>query len=292
MTPDELSRYQIDKLLRQIADGLEPSTDRITANTRFKAILRQIGSNLIRARRFARGLAWRRYNVEGPLREIKKTLQFKGLPHRRWFANSYFDLIVYDSERQIVGFDICYRQDGSSGTTFSWDKELGTTNDFGGEGESGPLKNKRPILRTESVADVFRQVAIDLPEPIPGMIFMHLQNCEFNQATATFLESLTDDERGEIRRRAEELWRQYGDREREEGLILRGEVYWLQASQSIVDAPTHEGCEVQATKEGRILSIVTSDAHRTALKRWWAAQDAGGFRYGEPFDPHQSPSGG
>lgn len=42
------------------------------------------------------------------LREIKWVSQMEGEPLRRWFANHSLDLIVWQSDSDVVGFQLCY----------------------------------------------------------------------------------------------------------------------------------------------------------------------------------------
>ncbi len=43
------------------------------------------------------------------LRELADVRQIPGEPRRRWFADDYFDLIVwFDKRGQIIGFQLCY----------------------------------------------------------------------------------------------------------------------------------------------------------------------------------------
>ena len=57
------------------------------------------------------------------LREIPKVRQIEGEPHRRWFTDDHFDLVLWDDEsRQIVGFQLCYdKHDGERAITWKED---------------------------------------------------------------------------------------------------------------------------------------------------------------------------
>jgi hypothetical protein len=106
------------------------------------------------------------------LREAEKARQIEGLPHRRLFSNSQFDLIVYDKAEELVGFDLYYTENGC-GTSFAWMKGLGTDESGIDRGDLGPIEDKRPVLK-KVLAGIFRQAALELPEPfIDGCICIY-----------------------------------------------------------------------------------------------------------------------
>ena len=41
------------------------------------------------------------------LREIKDVRQIGDEPHRRWFTDEHFDLVIWEEEAEIVGFQLC-----------------------------------------------------------------------------------------------------------------------------------------------------------------------------------------
>jgi hypothetical protein len=190
------------------------------------------------------------------LAEVENPRQLEGLPHRRLFSNSQFDLIVYDQAGELAGFELSYNQ-GGHGISFAWMKTLGTDESGIDRGELDPIGDKRPVMRKD-LAGLFKEAAVELPEPVSKLVHMNLQNAEFNDAEWEFIQSLTDDERAEIRRRAEALKEKYSGEVLEETIFIRGQCHWLEVA-------------------GKV-DVLCSDAHHAAQQQWNAEQ-SGGFRY-------------
>lgn len=53
------------------------------------------------------------------MREVPNVRQIKGDPRRRWFCDSYFELIVWYQEDRIQGFQLCYDVDRHP-RAFTW----------------------------------------------------------------------------------------------------------------------------------------------------------------------------
>ena len=66
---------------------------------------------------------------------------------RKWFADEYFDLIVWFGEPgRPDGFQLCYDRAGNE-RAFTWSEDQGYyTQDRIDEGEASPTKNQSPIL--------------------------------------------------------------------------------------------------------------------------------------------------
>lgn len=88
------------------------------------------------------------------LKEYKQVRQIQGEDKRRWFANHYFDLILwYDSEDQIAGFQLCYDITRRH-RALTWYRERGYTHNRVDDGESRPGKMKAsPILIPDGAFD-------------------------------------------------------------------------------------------------------------------------------------------
>jgi len=87
------------------------------------------------------------------LREISGVRQIEGEPHRRWFSDEHFDLVIWDEGREIVGFQLCY--DKSRGErALTWKAESGFTHNAvdDGEGRAGRYKAS-PILVADGSFD-------------------------------------------------------------------------------------------------------------------------------------------
>ena len=94
------------------------------------------------------------------LREIKDVRQIQDEPHRRWLTDEHLDLVIWDEESEIVGFQLCY--DKSHGErAVTWKLESGFTYNGvdGGEDRAGRYKGT-PILIADGSFDAQRVAAI------------------------------------------------------------------------------------------------------------------------------------
>ena len=84
--------------------------------------------------------------------EIRNVYQKYGDPFRRWFSDDYFDLIIWENDKeQLIGFQLCYDIKGNEkAITFSDDKFSHNKID---QGEDNPNKNLTPILVADGVFD-------------------------------------------------------------------------------------------------------------------------------------------
>ena len=73
--------------------------------------------------------------------------QIPGEPHKRWFEDSYFDLLVWENESgQIVEFQLYYDKLHNQ-RSLTWKKQTGYTHSKVDDGEYKPGKYKStPIL--------------------------------------------------------------------------------------------------------------------------------------------------
>jgi hypothetical protein len=88
------------------------------------------------------------------LREARNVAQVKGESRRRWFADDYFDLIVWFGEKdEIVGFQLCYDKYGEQ-KAFTWHQNFGYMHHRVDQGEEKPGKLKAtPILVADGIFD-------------------------------------------------------------------------------------------------------------------------------------------
>lgn len=114
------------------------------------------------------------------LREIKDVRQIKDEPHRRWFTDEHFDLVIWDQETDIVGFQLCY--DKSRGEhALTWKAETGFSHNSvdSGEDRAGRYKGS-PILVLDGsfdpqrVAAIFRGHSGDLDAKSCDFIYLKL----------------------------------------------------------------------------------------------------------------------
>jgi len=72
-------------------------------------------------------------------------------PLRRWFADEYFDLVVWTSETgAIVAFELCYDKPRFE-RALTWSQERGWGHFRVDSGEDTPIKNHTPILVSDGL---------------------------------------------------------------------------------------------------------------------------------------------
>jgi len=65
---------------------------------------------------------------------------------RRWFADDYFDLIVWmEKDGGLLGFQLCYDKGGRE-RALTWTETEGFSHDCVDSGEELPTENRSPIL--------------------------------------------------------------------------------------------------------------------------------------------------
>ena len=90
--------------------------------------------------------------------EYQDVRQIRGEGHRRWFADEYFDLIVwYDGPRRgrshISGFQLCYDRSAYE-RALTWRRDHGFSHEKVDTGENRPGGMKStPILVTDGIFD-------------------------------------------------------------------------------------------------------------------------------------------
>lgn len=115
------------------------------------------------------------------LREYKHVRQIEGEAPRRWFADKYFDLIVwFDNENHIVGFQLCY-DIFQTHRALTWRQETGYSHHRVDDGESRPGKMKAsPILVSDGVfdyrkiAEKFKKESQEIETPIAMFVYKKL----------------------------------------------------------------------------------------------------------------------
>jgi len=82
----------------------------------------------------------------------KYVKQVQGEPHKRWFEDDYFDLLVWENELgQIVEFQLCYDKLHNQ-RSLIWKKQFGYMHSKIDDGENNPGKYKAtPILVDDGV---------------------------------------------------------------------------------------------------------------------------------------------
>ena len=111
------------------------------------------------------------------LQEVKDVRQIPGDPPRRWFADDFFDLIVWFApDRSVHGFQLCYDIQNKP-RALTWFKDLGYTHDGIDDGERVAGVNKAsPILvpdglfDTSHIAAKFAAAQGDLPKELSELV--------------------------------------------------------------------------------------------------------------------------
>jgi hypothetical protein len=96
------------------------------------------------------------------LREIKDVRQIKDEPRRRWYTDEHFDLVIWDAEDEIIGFQLCYDKNENE-RALTWKPDSGFSHHGvdGGEDRAGRYKAS-PILVIDGSFDSARVAAVFL----------------------------------------------------------------------------------------------------------------------------------
>ena len=109
------------------------------------------------------------------LREVKSR-ERSAAGDGRWFADDFFELIVWLDERSTVeSFQLCYDR-GRRERALTWSRGKGLRHDSVDDGESSALKNQTPLYREGGEfdrADVlrrFQSASVLLPGSIAACV--------------------------------------------------------------------------------------------------------------------------
>lgn len=112
--------------------------------------------------------------------ELRDVRQIAGEGHRRWFADDYFDLIVWYQEGEIFGFQLCYDRSRKP-RAFTWTRDDGARHDRIDDGDDPVLAHKAvPILvpagafAATEVITRFQQADANLPREIRDLVISHI----------------------------------------------------------------------------------------------------------------------
>ena len=87
------------------------------------------------------------------LRELTNVRQVLKESRRRWFADDYFDLIVWVGERgEFIGFQLCYDKSGDE-HALTWHKNTGFNHHRVDSGELQRPYKATPILLVDGLVD-------------------------------------------------------------------------------------------------------------------------------------------
>ena len=115
------------------------------------------------------------------LREIRKTRQHPGEPHRRWFHSQEQDLYIWQTdENAIVAFQLCYDKPHNEHALY-WRQDRGFSHLQVDDGEGTVNTSRAPILLAdgvfdaESVAQRFRAQAKEMPSTLAAFVIERLE---------------------------------------------------------------------------------------------------------------------
>ena len=119
------------------------------------------------------------------LKEVKNIRQTPGEPERRWFTNSYFDLIIWlDANTNIIEFQLCYDKSGDE-RVLTWRQNDTYSHDHVDQGEDKPGRRKATpvflpdgIFDHKSIAKTFLQFSEEIDPKISSMVFEKISNFE------------------------------------------------------------------------------------------------------------------
>jgi len=115
------------------------------------------------------------------LAEIPNTRQIEGEGFRRWFADEYFDLIVwYAEDGSLIGFQLCYDKLGRE-RALTWTREHGFRHNRIDSGEIPGRAKMTPVViadgtfNRESVAELFREAGRQIDPALAQFVYETLQ---------------------------------------------------------------------------------------------------------------------
>jgi|WetSurMetagenome_2_1015567.scaffolds.fasta_scaffold285189_2 hypothetical protein len=115
------------------------------------------------------------------LRELSHMPQALGEPRRRWFADDYFDLIVWVGNRgACIGFQLCYDISGDE-NALTWHKASGFKPHRVDSGELQRPYKATPILVADgavdfaSLAGLFKERSGKLDQQVAGFVLGQIE---------------------------------------------------------------------------------------------------------------------
>jgi hypothetical protein len=111
------------------------------------------------------------------LSEIKEVKQHKDEAHRRWFLDNYFDLIVWQNDDEITGFQLCYDKQNKE-RSLTWLKGRGFSHNKIDDGEGRPGQSKMtPILVPDGefakrkISEIFKAQSSNIDPKVAGFVY-------------------------------------------------------------------------------------------------------------------------
>lgn len=110
------------------------------------------------------------------LKELANVQQVRGEPRRRWFFSHEIDLVVWEENGAICGFQLAYDKDRNEHSLY-WDKVKGFTHYVVDDGEptgasvkSTPFLNADGPFRRDRVLAHFLELSAELPADITAFV--------------------------------------------------------------------------------------------------------------------------
>lgn len=115
--------------------------------------------------------------------EVPHPRQIPGEGHRRWFADRYFDLIVWYAAPggEVTGFQLCYDKPGSQ-RALTWKASRGYRHERVDDGETpggfkmSPVLVPDGVLDTESLVRRFRSAAERIDAQVRDLVLGRLES--------------------------------------------------------------------------------------------------------------------
>ena len=116
------------------------------------------------------------------LRELTEVRQIPGEPQRRWFADDYFDLIVwFDNNGESIGFQLCYDIPGEE-RALTWREPTGFSHQRVDDGERQRPYKATPILVADGAVDdaaiarLFKERSHGMDQQVAGFVLGKLES--------------------------------------------------------------------------------------------------------------------
>jgi hypothetical protein len=116
--------------------------------------------------------------------ELPDARQFKNEGYRRWFSDTYFDLIVwYDTNKTtIAGFQLCYDKFGRE-RAITWRKGKGFSHNRIDDGEAAyqhakmsPILVSDGVFSKEAVSDKFKASSAGIDIEIAELVYEKIRD--------------------------------------------------------------------------------------------------------------------
>ena len=109
--------------------------------------------------------------------ELKDVKQNDDEDFRRWFADDYFDLIVwYDRNKNISGFQLCYNKEEDE-RSLTWKKNIGFSHNKIDDGDRPGQAKMTPVLVPDGtfakhpVADKFKEKSKEIDSDTADFVY-------------------------------------------------------------------------------------------------------------------------